>query len=40
VSFSVRKEVEADITEAYNYYELSRDGLGADFILCVEESFA
>ncbi len=39
VSFSVRKEAEADISEAYEYYESCQEGLGADFVSCVEESF-
>ena len=39
-SLSVRKEAEADIAEAYEYYESCRKNLGSDFILCIEESFA
>lgn len=39
MNFSVRKEAEADISEAYEYYESCQTGLGVDFISCVEESF-
>ncbi len=39
-ALSIRKEAEADIAEAYQYYESCRENLGADFILCTEESFA
>lgn len=35
---SLRKEAESDIEEAYRYYEGIRTGLGADFLLCVEEA--
>lgn len=35
---SLRKEAESDIEEAYRYYEGIRAGLGADFLLCVEEA--
>jgi toxin ParE1/3/4 len=37
-SLSIRKEAEADISEAFEYYESCRESLGADFILCIEES--
>jgi hypothetical protein len=30
---SIRKETEADIAEAYQYYEICSEGLGADFML-------
>ena len=39
-TLSIRKEAEADIAEAYQYYESCRSNLGADFILCIEESIA
>ena len=39
-TLSIRKEAEADIAEAYQYYESCRSSLGADFILCIEESIA
>jgi len=35
---SIRQEAEADLAEAYQYYEVCRNGLGADFLLCVEEA--
>ena len=37
---SIRKEAEADIAEAFEYYESCRENLGSDFLLCVEETFA
>ena len=37
---SIRKEAEADIAEAYQYYESCREGLGADFMLCIDESLS
>lgn len=36
-SLTVRKEAELDITNAFEYYENQRLGLGHDFLLCVEE---
>ena len=39
-TLSIRKEAEADITEAYQYYESCRTNLGSDFVLCIEESLA
>jgi plasmid stabilization system protein ParE len=39
-SLSIRKEAEADIAEAYQYYESCRENLGSDFILCIEESIS
>ena len=36
---SIRKDAEADIAEAYEYYESCQTGLGQDFMLCVDESF-
>ena len=32
----VREEAEADLEEAYRWYEEQRKGLGDDFLLCVE----
>jgi len=40
LSIYIRKEAEADIEEAYVYYESCRENLGSDFILCVEESLS
>lgn len=39
-SLSVRKEAEADIQEAFDYYESCRVGLGYDLMLCIEASLA
>ena len=39
-SLSIRKEAEADIAEAYKYYEGCRESLGSDFILCIEEAIS
>ena len=39
-SLSIRKEAEADIAEAFQYYEHCRDNLGSDFVLCIEESLS
>jgi hypothetical protein len=33
----IRSEAEAEIEEAYHWYEGQRDGLGSDFLLCLEE---
>ncbi len=33
-----RPEAEAEMEPAYRWYERRREGLGADFLLCVEES--
>ena len=32
----IRPEAETEIEEAYHWYEGQRDGLGSDFLLCVE----
>ena len=37
---SIRKEAEADIAEAYQYYESCREGLGADFISRIDEAIS
>ena len=36
----IRSEAEAEIEQAFRWYEERRPGLGADFLLCVEESLA
>jgi toxin ParE1/3/4 len=36
----IRSHAERDIAEAYGWYEEQRTGLGADFLLCVEEGLA
>ncbi len=33
----VRPEAEADIEETYHWYENRRNGLGSNFLLCIEE---
>jgi len=35
-SLVVRPEAERDMSEAYQWYEEQRGGLGEDFLLCVE----
>jgi plasmid stabilization system protein ParE len=37
---SIRKEAEADIAEAYQYYESCQENLGSDFILCIDEGLS
>jgi len=32
----IRPEAEAELSEAYRWYEVQREGLGEDFLLCVE----
>ena len=39
-TLSIRKEAEADIAEAYQYYEECRPGLGKDFTHCIDESIS
>lgn len=39
-SLSLRKEAESEIDDAYRYYEGIRIGLGADFMLCMEETLS
>jgi toxin ParE1/3/4 len=36
--FLIRPQAEADLAEAYRWYEGQREGLGADFALCIEET--
>ena len=36
----VRKEAEQDISLIFEYFEEIRDGLGYDFLLCVEEALS
>ena len=35
----VRPEAEAEMTEAFDWYEQRLPGLGADFLLCVDAVF-
>ena len=37
-TFTIRPEAEADLAEAKRWYEERRQGLGADFVLCVDEA--
>jgi plasmid stabilization system protein ParE len=37
-TLTIRKEAEFDIDEQFDYYEEKRDGLGHDFLLCIEEA--
>lgn len=32
----IRRQAEADIRDAYSYYESCRPGLGHEFLLCIE----
>ncbi len=36
----IRPEAEADLADAQDWYERQRQGLGAEFLLCVEEVLA
>lgn len=36
----IRPEAESDITDAYQWYEAQRKGLGEHFLLCIEEALA
>jgi hypothetical protein len=36
----LRKEVELDLAEAFEYYESCRENLGSDFVLCIEETLS
>jgi toxin ParE1/3/4 len=38
LAYRIRPEAQADLHDAYWWYERQRAGLGADFLLCVEES--
>ncbi|MCG8671618.1 MAG: type II toxin-antitoxin system RelE/ParE family toxin [Pseudomonadales bacterium] len=37
-SLTLRREAELDLGEQFEYYEEIREGLGHDFLLCVEEA--
>jgi toxin ParE1/3/4 len=37
---TIRKEAEADLSEAFQYYEDCRLGLGNDFLLCVDAALS
>lgn len=36
----IRPEAEADIQDAYKWYESQRKGLGESFLLCIEEALS
>jgi plasmid stabilization system protein ParE len=36
-TLTIRKEAEFDIGEQFDFYEGKREGLGHDFLLCIEE---
>ena len=38
LGYRIRPDAQADLNEAYWWYEGQREGLGADFLLCFEES--
>lgn len=38
-NLSIRPEAETDLSDAFNYYQHCRPGLGQDFLLCVEAAF-
>jgi plasmid stabilization system protein ParE len=35
-TFTIRPEAEADLADAKRWYDGRREGLGADFLLCIE----
>ena len=41
-TLTIRKEAECDISDAFNYYEKHRLGLGLghDFLLCIDAAIA
>jgi toxin ParE1/3/4 len=39
-SLTIRREAEADISEAFQYYESCRPNLGSDFLLCIAGSLS
>lgn len=40
LSLTIRPEAEADIESAVRWYDDQREGLGADFLLCVEAALS
>ncbi len=40
LSICIRKDAEADIASAFEYYEACREGLGQEFLLCLEAAFS
>ena len=39
-TLSIRKEAEADIAEAFQYYESCRENLGTEFLSCIDEAIS
>ena len=39
-ALTIRREAEADISEAFQYYESCRPNLGSNFLLCIEGSLS
>ena len=39
-TLTIRRVAELDVTEAFNYYEDKRTGLGHDLLLCIEDSLS
>jgi toxin ParE1/3/4 len=37
-TLTLRREAESDLNEQFEYYEKIREGLGYDFLLCVESA--
>jgi plasmid stabilization system protein ParE len=37
-TLTIRKEAELDIDEQFDYYEEKREGLGHDYLLCIEDA--
>ena len=37
IKITLRKEAQKDIEEIYEWYELKRDGLGEEFLNCIDE---
>ena len=40
LAVTIRPEAEADIADSFQWYESQRQGLGEDFLLCVEEALS
>lgn len=36
----IRPQAESDISDAYQWYEAQRKGLGDNFLLCIEEALS
>ncbi len=40
LSLVIRKEAEADMASAFEYYQACREGLGHEFLMCVEAALS